>query len=217
MHLELEYQTTPMERIEQLSKPMKLLLGERRKQIITKNPESQRGHELLRAKYSLPKPNLFKYGRAQGGINTIELDKLGIGTVRKDRLNAPKRILPKKFRDDPFADAPAIHQSDLNSGMFNLVNRGLIPRDVDVSPAFDRGSPALVHNQSRIHIPDKIKPRHLQAAVSKVKLSARKMLPGRANDDLPYFAGPFTLPEAEEEPDASFHRHATFLTMLDVS
>jgi hypothetical protein len=32
---------------------------------------------------------------------------------------------------------------DMNGGMFNLVNRGIIPRDVDVSPAFDRGEPAL--------------------------------------------------------------------------
>ena len=47
--------------------------------------------------------------------------------------------MPKKFRDDPFADPPSINEQDINSGMFNLVNRGIIPRDVDVSPAFDRG------------------------------------------------------------------------------
>jgi len=93
----------------------------------------------------LPTPNNFQYGRAQGGISNIELEKLGIGKVRSNRTYAPKRILPKKIRDDPFSDPPPIDAADINDGMFNLINRGIIPRDVDVSPAFDRGDPALHH------------------------------------------------------------------------
>ena len=34
---------------------------------------------------------------------------------------------------------------------------------------------------------------------------------------MPYFHGKFKLPEVEAEPDASFHRGATFLTNMDVS
>ena len=152
---------TTMDRIKAISKPLKLLLSERHRNTIIHNPENLNGHNLLREKYSLPKPNMFKYGRAQGGISSIELEKLGIGTIRKERVNAPKRILPKKFRDDPFAEPPAIHQDDINAGMLNLVNRGIIPRDVDVSPAFDRGSPSLVHAPSHIDLKPWQKPKHL--------------------------------------------------------
>ena len=139
---------TPMDRIKAMSKPLKLILSEKHRNTIINNPENLNGHKLLRDKYSLPMPNMFKYGRAQGGISSIELEKLGIGTVRKDRVSAPKRILPKKFRDDPFAETPAIHEDDVNVGMLTLVNRGIIPRDVDISPAFDRGSPSMVHAPS---------------------------------------------------------------------
>jgi hypothetical protein len=52
----------------------------------------------------------------------------------------PKRILPKNFRDDPFADPPPITEDDISDGMFSLLNRGIIPKDVDLSPAFERGN-----------------------------------------------------------------------------
>jgi len=93
----------------------------------------------LRDKYDLPPPNTFKYGRSQGGISNIELEKLGIGTRRPNKVFQPKRILPKNFRDDPFADPPPITETDIKDGMYSLLNRGIIPRDVDLSPAFERG------------------------------------------------------------------------------
>jgi len=87
-------------------------------------------------------PNTYKYGRSVGGISNIELEKLGVGTRRPNKVFQPKRILPKNFRDDPFADPPPIDESDIKDGMFSLLNRGLIPRDVDLSPAFVRnGAP----------------------------------------------------------------------------
>jgi IQ domain-containing protein H len=95
---------------------------------------------------------MFKYSRAQGGLSYNELEKFGIGKVKGHKNFMPKRILPKAFRDDPFAEPPPIDQSDINEGMFNLINRGIIPRDVDVSPAFERGDPALKHQQSSIFI-----------------------------------------------------------------
>ena len=51
-----------------------------------------------------------------------------------------KRILHKNFRDDPFAEPPPITENDIQDGMFSLVNRGIIPRDVDLTPAFERGN-----------------------------------------------------------------------------
>lgn len=36
--------------------------------------------------------------------------------------------------------------------MFNLVNRGVIPKDVDLTPAFEWGAPSLLLKPARIHL-----------------------------------------------------------------
>ena len=74
----------------------------------------------------------------------MELEKLGIGTLRGKKVTQPKRILPKHFRDDPFADPPPITEDDISDGMLSLLNRGIIPRDVDLTPAFERGNAPLI-------------------------------------------------------------------------
>jgi hypothetical protein len=51
--------------------------------------------------------------------------------------------LPKNFRDDPFADPPPITENDIRDGMYSLINRGVIPKDVDLTPAFERGNAPL--------------------------------------------------------------------------
>ena len=102
-----------MERIAALAKPKTLLQKEKQRDALISDPENRNGNALLRAQYSLPAPNNFQYGRAQGGISNIELEKLGIGTIRSNRTYAPKRILPKKVRDDPFCDPPAINANDM--------------------------------------------------------------------------------------------------------
>jgi hypothetical protein len=37
-------------------------------------------------------------------------------------------------------DAPPITEDDINRGMMELVNKGIIPKDVDLTPAFEKGS-----------------------------------------------------------------------------
>lgn len=127
------------EELKLLSKPVKQLINEQKFAYLTRDPENTTGHNFLREKYKLPKPNLFKYGRSQGGISNVELEKLGIGTRRPNKVFYPKRILPKNFRDDPFSDPPPITENDIHDGMYSLLNRGIIPRDVDLTPAFERG------------------------------------------------------------------------------
>lgn len=51
--------------------------------------------------------------------------------------------MPKNFRDDPFADPPPITENDIRDGMYSLLNRGVIPKDVDLTPAFERGNAPL--------------------------------------------------------------------------
>jgi hypothetical protein len=133
------------EKIMELSKNVKQVMAEEKFAVLTRDPENVAGHHILREKYSLPQPNTFKYGRSQGGISNIELEKLGVGTVRPNKVFQPKRILPKNFRDDPFADPPPITENDIKDGMYSLLNRGIIPRDVDLTPAFERGKAPFTH------------------------------------------------------------------------
>ena len=41
-------------------------------------------------------------------------------------------------------DPPPITEDDINKGMINLLNKGLIPRDVDLTPAFEKGAPPVM-------------------------------------------------------------------------
>lgn len=127
----------------ELNRPLKKILNEQKYNYLTSDPENQVGHDLIRQRFGLPQPNKFKYGRHQGGISNIELEKLGIGSRQAGHTSKPKRILPKAFRDDPFADPPPITENDIRDGMYSLLNRGVIPKDVDLTPAFERGNAAL--------------------------------------------------------------------------
>ena len=55
-------------------------------------------------------------------------------------VTQPLRILTKEQRNDPFSDPPPITDADLHHGMINLINTGVIPNDVDLTPAFNRES-----------------------------------------------------------------------------
>ena len=159
----------------------------------------------------MPLPNSFKYGRAQGGISNIELEKLGIGTRRPNKVFQPKRILPKNFRDDPFADPPPITETDIKDGMYSLLNRGIIPRDVDLSPAFERGKAPFTHQQSQIELKGADRPPQWK----------HQIVPGPANfisrypRKRPLLQGA-ALPDPEVIPEVDLHRGRTFLTAMNV-
>ena len=40
-------------------------------------------------------------------------------------------------------DPPPISEDAINEGMMSLVNKGLIPKDVDLTPAFEKGAPPV--------------------------------------------------------------------------
>ena len=144
---------------------MRSVIAEQKYAFLTSDPENVNGHEMIREKFGLPKPNHFKYGRAQGGISNIELEKLGIGMRQQDKVCKPKRILPKNFRDDPFADPPPITENDIDDGMLSLLNRGIIPRDVDLSPAFERNTAPFSFTKAPIHVKQTTKPPQLSKTI----------------------------------------------------
>jgi len=86
-----------------------------------------------------------------------------------------KRILPKQFRDDPFADPPPITENDIADGMYSLLNRGIIPRDVDLSPAFERNSAPFSFNRAALHFKSPARPPQLSKKVSSPKSSLKDL------------------------------------------
>lgn len=40
-------------------------------------------------------------------------------------------------------DPPPISEDDINKGMMSLLNKGIIPKDVDLTPAFEKGAPPV--------------------------------------------------------------------------
>lgn len=46
---------------------------------------------------------------------------------------------------------PPISEDDINSGMMTLLNRGIIPKDVDLTPAFEKGAPPVMFKGMRFH------------------------------------------------------------------
>lgn len=114
--------------------PVKKMLTSHRINMITSNPQNHIGTAYLRDKFKLPDPNRGpKIGRQIGGPSFVS------NTKPSGKITKPKRILPKKIRDDPLADGPKITEDDLSDGMMSLLNRGIIPKGVDVTPAFERG------------------------------------------------------------------------------
>ena len=181
-------------------------MNEEKFQNLTKDPENLTGHQILRNKYQLPQPNSFKYGRSQGGISNIELEKLGIGSVRPNKVFQPKRILPKNFRDDPFADPPPITENDVKDGMYSLLNRGIIPRDVDLTPAFERGKAPIQCKQSYINEKEIEKPPQLKYKIGQQAIKyVRRGKPGLDQ-----------LPDPDIIPEVNLNRDGVFLTSMNV-
>ena len=126
--------------------PVKHMMKQARTNAITANPQSDLTHHMLRERFSLgPREAPKKVQRSMGGPSSLQTTK-GIGKVTR-----PKRILPKKFREDPFAEPPPITEDDIRDGMMSLLNRGIIPRDVDLTPAFERGAPPIAFKPADLH------------------------------------------------------------------
>lgn len=60
-------------------------------------------------------------------------------------------MLPPEIRNNPFADGIAITESEIYCGLYNLINKGIVPKDVDIMPAFVRGVPPLQNRPAKMH------------------------------------------------------------------
>ena len=121
--------------------PIRKILSEQRTRKSLANPASKYDIEVIKKKYNLPAP-FIKNSRQLGNLKYKK---------PKPVKNIKPTILPKQFRENPQSDPPPITEKDVDSGILSLIHRGLIPKDVDVTPAFERGLPPLQMKTAQFH------------------------------------------------------------------
>ena len=72
------------------------------------------------------------------------------GVMRARQL---RDIRHKKYLEEQedLQNPPPISEEDINKGMIGLLNRGIIPKDVDLTPAFEKGAPPVQFRGMRFH------------------------------------------------------------------
>jgi IQ domain-containing protein H len=68
-----------------------------------------------------------------------------------------KSLSVKRRRNIDEEEVACITENDISKGLFNLMNKGVIPKDVDLTPAFVRGAPPLSNKAVTIY-PGSMKP-----------------------------------------------------------
>ena len=61
----------------------------------------------------------------------------------KKKTTLPRKYSSRSRFSNSQADAPCITEDDISKGMLNLIAKGVIPKDVDLTPAFERGAPPI--------------------------------------------------------------------------
>ena len=111
------------------------------------NPHSQDARQYLQDRFGIaqPQPPLER-SQLQASKRPAATGQRVAGKVTK-----PNRLLPAKNRGDPGAPPPPIDERDINQGLLSLVNRGLIPANVDLSAAFARGAAPVTQQPAAFH------------------------------------------------------------------
>ena len=60
-------------------------------------------------------------------------------------------ILPKEVRHNPFCEKNAIKAYELDKGLYSLIEKGKIGKDVNVITAFEKGNPILQAQRAIFH------------------------------------------------------------------
>lgn len=77
--------------------------------------------------------------------------KKSLGNVM--RIGRMRDARNKKLIDmqEEMANPPPISEEDISKGMANLLNKGIIPKDVDLTPAFEKGAPPVQYRGMKFH------------------------------------------------------------------
>jgi hypothetical protein len=63
--------------------------------------------------------------------------------LMKKKARAEQAMKANMVQGVGLEDPPPITEDDINKGMISLLNKGIIPKDVDLTPAFEKGAPPV--------------------------------------------------------------------------
>lgn len=69
--------------------------------------------------------------------------KKSLGPIMKQRHLRDARHRMYLEEQEDLQNPPPISEDQINKGMINLLERGIIPKDVDLTPAFEKGAPPV--------------------------------------------------------------------------
>ena len=84
----------------------------------------------------------------------LRKDYAGKMTLLNKKRNTKNTMMKRAYDENFIPDPPPISDEDINRGMINLINKGIIPKDVDITPAFERGAPPLSLQPAKIYYGD---------------------------------------------------------------
>ncbi|KAG8470418.1 hypothetical protein KFE25_008839 [Diacronema lutheri] len=73
------------------------------------------------------------------------------GRLVRDKTTKPAGVLEREARTNPQAPPAQIRPEDVSKGLLSLINRGLLPGHVDLTPALARAPAPAMQAPSRIH------------------------------------------------------------------
>ena len=117
-----------------------------------KNNTEQLLGQVMASKSTITQPLIQgrKEGKSRSPLTTAAEMQLDSSYMQRSRgkFYTAKPPLPT-WKDRQ--EAPTINEEDISQGMFNLINRGMIPKDIDLTPAFESGAPPFATRPARYH------------------------------------------------------------------
>jgi hypothetical protein len=77
--------------------------------------------------------------------------KKSLGAIMKARQIRDLRHKKYLEEQEELHNPPPISEEDINKGMISLLNKGIIPKDVDLTPAFEKGAPPVQFKGMKFH------------------------------------------------------------------
>lgn len=149
----------------EIRQPIRKILSEQRARKCMMNPGTNYEIDFVKKKFNIPPPAVSK-NRQSGKLKY---------TKPKPVKNNKAVILPKHVRENPMAEPQRITAKEVESGILSLIHRGLIPKDVDLTPAFERGLPPLQMKLAKFHDWRDMAPPPPQALTSSNFMSLEKL------------------------------------------
>lgn len=129
-------------RADAIARPAAAAVAASRHRAALRNPNAALSRQHIADRYGVTAPTKHEASRPAG--------KAATGKLRTERVSGSLGVPPAAVRADPQAVAP-IGPKDVAAGLYSLVTRGLIPPNVDLTPAMARKPAPLAQAPARVH------------------------------------------------------------------